>query len=160
MPIKIILTVVVLICLGYGAVYMYQSAKIRSNPNQKLFIGGRIPTPALDGFYRGSAFNFDGDWQGKRFEASNLVGINVFKETDSRIAERHRFKTYVSRGLQDPIETFKLDYRVPGNIWWIKFFIDEVIEISPGEYLGKIYLRPFGLIAIPTGYFKLSQEQK
>lgn len=158
MILKIFLTIVLITGVGLVSIYVYQSTKIRNNPNQKLFVGGKLPIPPLDGFYRGSAFNFDGDWQGKRFEAANSNGVNVFKETDGRLVERHRFKTYTSPGIQDPIETFKLDYRVPGNIWWIKFFIDELVEITPGQYLGKIYLRPLGLIAIPTGYFKLSRE--
>ena len=158
MIIRPILLIIILLCLGYAGIYAYQSMKIRNNPNQKLFVGGKLPLPPLDGFYRGSAFNFDGDWQGKQFETISSTGINVFKETDGRLVERHRFKTYVSHGSQDPIETFKLDYRVPGNVWWVKFFADELVEISPGQYLGKIYFRPFGLIAIPTGYFKLSRE--
>ncbi len=158
MIIKILLIAVFVVCVGYSAVSAYQSVKIRNNPNQKVFVTGKLPMPALNGFYRGSAFNFDGNWQGKRFEATSSSGINVFKEADGRLVERHRFKTYTSRGIQDPIETFKLDYRVSGNVWWVKFFVDELVEITPGQYLGKIYLRPFGLVAIPAGYFKLSRE--
>ncbi|MGH9845679.1 MAG: hypothetical protein ACREEM_43780, partial [Blastocatellia bacterium] len=52
-------------------------------------------------------------------------------------------------------DVFKLDYDLPENPFWIRAILDEVVETTPREYLGKIHLKVLPGFWISIGYFGL-----
>lgn len=121
---------------------------ILHSPNQKLFLSGKVPNPLPSGLYKGSV-NFKTSWQGKKFDASKSMGINLISGK-----EKYPFKTYVGKGLADNIDVLKIDYNIPQNPFWLRFILDEIVEISSGKYLGKVHINFFGL-PFSLGYFRL-----
>jgi hypothetical protein len=114
-------------------------------------------------------------WAGKRFDLGTQTGDNLLHPSarlpsrvlwpsyrpedagDGRLAA-FKFRTYVSPGKLDPDrQTLKIDYdsdENPGLL--IRDILDELVQIVPGSYLGKVLLRrnreaPWRLI----GYFAL-----
>jgi hypothetical protein len=112
-------------------------------------------------------------WLGKRFYPATETGDNLLvhsarlpsralwpsyrlQETgDGRFAA-FRFRTYTSPGTVDPdIETLKIDYDSPDNPGFlIRNILDELVEVGPGEYLGKVLLRRRDSWRL-VGYFSL-----
>jgi hypothetical protein len=111
-------------------------------------------------------------WTGKRFDAAASTGENllaagargparvVWPSYRLRPAEEgytaFRFRTYVGPGAVDPeIQTLKIDYDSDDNPrFLIRDILDEVVQIVPGAYLGKVLLRRRGDWR-PMGYFAL-----
>jgi hypothetical protein len=140
-------------------------------------VEGKLPSVAPDGFYEGSAYML-GDrsvpWLGKSFEAANSVGFNIFtplgasllkittpfyklfrKNADGNTAAYY-FKTSTSRGFRDlQIDTYKLDYDSPENPFLIRMILDEIVEIAPQEFLGKVHMKVFPGYYATIGYFGL-----
>jgi hypothetical protein len=112
-------------------------------------------------------------WVGKRFQASESAGDNLLLPSarrpmrllwpsyrpedsgDGRCAA-FRFRTYASPGKVDPDrETLKIDYDSDDNpSFLIRDILDELVEVVPGAYLGKVLLRR-GDRWLLTGYFAL-----
>jgi hypothetical protein len=112
------------------------------------FAAGSAPDPPLDGFLRGEFLALDArppldglaarvgalwmPWLGKSFDAAGGTGVNHW-----RVAGEHRwfpFRTRVARALQ-------LDYDLAANPRPFRAVLDEVVEVAPGEYLGRALLR-------------------
>ena len=114
-------------------------------------------------------------WMGKRFDPSTQTGDNLLtasartpsklfwpnyhpEETgDGRLAA-FKFRTYASPGTLDTDrQTMKIDYDSDENPGFlIRDILDELVQIVPGAYLGKVLARrkrgaPWRLI----GYFAL-----
>lgn len=141
---------ILLIALGFIQTYRVQHSKY-----QEQFLAGHTPSPFPDGFQKGSADFYTSDWQGKTFQGNSGTGINNFG-TGASSTEKYSFKTYVEKGTQDPsIETFKIDYQNGKNSWWISPILDEIVEVAPGQYLGKISYRLIPGSPFAIGYFKL-----
>src|SRR3989344_3788857 len=54
-------------------------------------------------------------------------------------------------------DVLKIDYNVKGNPFWLRLIVDEIVQIAPNEYLGKMNLKiipgfPFGIL-----YFELKK---
>jgi hypothetical protein len=99
---------------------------------------------------------------GKRFDAEAERGENRFRPPARRVARllwptyrfeegpdgltAFRFRTHTGPGKVDPDrETLKIDYDSednPGLL--IRDILDELVEIVPGAYLGKVLLRRGG----------------
>ncbi len=147
---------------------------------QKPFISGKLPAHAPDGFHPGSAhvlFDMQTPWLGKSFVASEQKGFNIFTPTGAAIlaiatpfytlfSKNHEgnthayyFNTSKTKGVRDPeVDVIRLDYSDPQNPWIIRIIVDEIVEIKPHQYLGKIHIRlPFGLFAT-VGYFGLKKH--
>jgi hypothetical protein len=115
-------------------------------------------------------------WMGKRFDAEAERGDNRFRPGARTVARvlwpgyrfeqaedgliAFRFRTYTSPGKVDPDrETLKIDYDSddnPGLL--IRDILDELVEIVPGAYLGKVLLRRGGADSPRwqlVGYFAL-----
>ena len=145
-----------------------------------LFRRGTVPAPPLDGFYRGQLLTLaitpgldrlgNGlvrkwmPWRGKRFEAANNRGDNVFSP-DARLWLKLRWPTYggfiddpapiygvrnalrafafrtgIGPGVQTEdagMSVLKIDYDLPDNPAAIRLVVDELVELSQGFYLGK-----------------------
>ncbi len=141
---------VLLIAVGFIQTYRVQHSKY-----QEQFLAGKSPSPFPDGFHKGSADFYTSNWQGKTFQANSGTGINNFG-TDATSTEKYSFKTYVEKGIQDQnIEPFKIDYDNDKNSWWLSPLLDEIVEVAPGQYLGKISYRLIPGSPFALGYFKL-----
>lgn len=130
-------------------------------------------------FYRGSAYLL-GDrsvpWLGKSFERENSLGFNIFTPKGAKLLKlmtplykRFRansdgntdafyFKTSTGRGFKDSeIETFKLDYNSPENPFLIRVILDEIVEVGPETFLGKVHVKVFPGYYATIGFFGLEK---
>ncbi len=154
----IIISVILLILhfsfLSFGT---YRTIITRMNPKQQVFLGGEIPTMLPDGFYRGSADGYQGSWQGKKFVAGEHRGVNVFLE-DGVSVEKYPFALYVGVGVADKdLPVVAIDYNIKGNPWWIRPVLDEIVEVSPGKFLGKLEFRAVPWFPFSLGFFSLEK---
>lgn len=121
------------------------------------FLKGSVPNPALDGFYKGSASFYTGSWRGKKFDATNLSGINVFGSNDTT-KERFPFKTSTGRSVGDSeLTVLKIDYDIQQNPFWLRPILDELVQVSPGRYLGTMNLRLIPGFPFRVVYFELNK---
>lgn len=135
---------------------LLRTIQIQNSHQQKEFLKGSIPKELPDGLYRGKV-GIKTTWQGKRFDASGSAGINVFKK-DNKITESYPFKTSVGFGAQDKkLKVIKIDYSQNQSPWWLKYILDEVVEISPGKYLGKLHITAIPGIPFSLGFFRLEK---
>jgi hypothetical protein len=145
-----------------------------------MFVGGRAPDPLPDGFHPGEAhvlFDKRTPWLGKSFDAKNQIGFNIFTPLGARILKfasplyqkfsvneegntrAYYFKTYVGKGKKDVnTDVLKLDYDMPENPFWIRAILDEVVEVAPQQYLGKIHVKVLPGFFISIGYFGLREQ--
>jgi hypothetical protein len=129
---------------------------LQTTAEQKLFSSGKIPETLPDGLYHGSADNYSGSWQGKKFDREKSTGINVFKKGDET-HDQYAFKTSVGKGVKDDISVIKIDYNIPENPWYLRFVLDEIVETEKDTYLGKLNLQlPFG-IHFTLAFFSLKK---
>ncbi len=121
--------------------------------DQKVFLSGKIPNPLPDGFYKGSLRKLKTSWQGKKFDAKNSTGINLISGK-----ELYPFKTYIAKGLADKnLDVLKIDYDIPGNPFWLRFILDEIVETSPNHCLGKVHIKLIPGLPITLGFFQLEK---
>jgi hypothetical protein len=130
-------------------------------PQDGILVSPTIPSPAS------AALRWLSDawmpWLGKRFDPARQQGDNLLTAS-ARVPGRvlwpgyrpqpveggalaaFRFTTYVSPGKVDPDrETLKIDYdseENPGLL--IRDILDELVQVAPGAYLGKVLLRRHG----------------
>jgi len=136
----------------------FRTWHMKQEPNQQDFLKGRLPNPKPDGFYHGGA-GFNSPWQGKKFDAQKSEGINIFRDKKGNQVEKYPFKTYTGKGLFDEsMIVLKLDYNVKGNPFWMRWILDEIVEIAPGHYLGKLNLRIIPGFPFSVLFFELNQE--
>jgi len=115
------------------------SIRARSLPNQALFSKGKFPDPLPDGDMQGHAI-YQASWLGKSFTAKHIP-----------------FITYKGYGVNDPeLEVLKIDYNIPGNPIYLRFILDEIVEVAPGQYLGKLHVRIIPFLPFTIEYFTLS----
>jgi hypothetical protein len=145
------LIVIILVC----AIAWYARFRSEQNPLNAQFQTG-VATPIPDGFYKGSSPSVNvGDWKGKKFDVQNMSGINVFAMADGGEREQYVFKMVTTKGTRDrKLDVIKLDYNQPGNPWYLRWFAyDEMVRLSDGKYLGKIYLSVIPGFPVTVGYF-------
>lgn len=131
----------------------WRTYKTEHSANQEAFRQGTAAVTALDGEFRGHVDGYTGSWQGKTLRVSH--GINRFQEQDG-VVERYPFAIVVASGLRDRAqEVIRLDYNQPGNPWWLRFIIDEMVQVAPETYLGKVHVRPLPGVVFSLGYFTL-----
>ncbi len=152
-----IIIVIILIILLPISLGLFRNWQTLNSPSQKLFLNGKIPNPKPSGAYKGSFESFKTSWQGKKFDPSTgsgqvQYGVNII---DGK--EKFPFKTYVGKGLQDNIDVLKIDYNIPGNPLWVKLLLDELVEIKPGKYLGKVHINLIPGLPFLVEYFRLEK---
>ncbi len=109
-----------------------------------------------DGVYQGDIGRAT-SWVGKKFDAQTSSGINVFNENGAKV-EKYPFITSTNKGVVDKnLDVIKIDYNVPENPFWLRLIADEIVEIAPNEYSGKMFVKvipgfPFALL-----YFRLKK---
>lgn len=162
--------------LGYFALITYIVGKSR---RQADFINGKLPTLPPDGFYKGSAYLLGSGpvpWLGKSFEAGNAKGFNIFTPKGASLlklltplyklfrvnadgnTDAYYFKTSTGPAFKDRgIDTFKLDYDSPENPFLIRIILDEIVEVAPQEFLGKVHVKVFPGYYATIGFFGLKK---
>ena len=138
-----------LVFVGFG---VYKTRQVEHSPLHLKFRSGKAPEPAPDGFLKGDVhLGIGHDWQGKVFDRDQKTGINRFSN-----GQRYTFNTYQAPGLRDKqTQVLRIDYNRGDNPLWLRFIADEIVETSPGHYLGKIHLKVPGF-TFTLGYFELS----
>ena len=153
---KSVLIAVFLLVLGILAVFNIMTIRTNTHPNQQIFLQGKIPQAMPNGAYTGSA-EFMGTWRGKTFDAATATGINHFEDDNSQKSDAYPFKTYVAKGIRDKnLDVIKIDYNVPQNPLWLRPILDEIVEIEPGVFLGKVNARILPGFAFSLGWFRLT----
>jgi len=116
-------------------------------------------------------------WQGKTLSAASSTGINEFtrngriplKALFPRYSPENEgpegfqafpFRTRIGPGALDPdVQVFKIDYDFEANPdFIIRRILDELVQIQPGVYLGKVLMRVGGRFH-PIGFFSLRSPQ-
>lgn len=172
----ILISVVIAVVLWLGF-WMLLTFLVGQSERQKQFVGGSAPSVAPDGFYNGSAYllgNRPVPWLGKSFESENQKGFNIFTPRGASLlkimtplyklfrlnkdgnTDAYYFKTTTGPGFKDKtIDVFKLDYDSPENPFLIRIILDEMVETSPQEFLGKVHIRVFPGYFATIGFFGL-----
>lgn len=168
------LAVLVLVWLAFWTVV---TKLVENSGRQRQFSQGTLPFEPPNGFYSGLAHllgNGQTPWLGKSFDPANRTGINVFtprgasllktltpnyklfqNNTDGN-TEAYFFKTSTGPGIRDTDQqVFKLDYDSADNPFIIRIVLDEIVEIAPDEFLGKVHLRVFPGYFATVGFFGL-----
>jgi hypothetical protein len=113
-------------------------------------------------------------WLGKTMDAESQTGVNRFMVT-SRIPLKALFPSYAPEREYDgyldafpfrnwtgagavdrDLEVFKIDYDFEANPGLIRRILDEVVQVAPDIYLGKILFRIRGAFRA-IGYFSLRE---
>ncbi len=149
----IIFLVLVLLVLGWLRTY-----QLEHGPFQAQFEKGIANIATLDGEYVGVAHGYEGtSWKGKTLNRASHMGINRFvKEGVSSTA--YPFQFSLRAGMRDQaMDVITLDYNQKENPWWLKYIVDEMVEVAPREYLGKVHVRLAPRVVFTLGYFTLSK---
>ena len=139
--------VVILLALGFARTW-----QTKHSASQTVFLAGTIPSPAPDGLYNGNVPGYVTSWLGKKFDATSNTGTNVFKDSTGVMTEKYPFKTYSGKSVTDTqTDVLKIDYDSPQNPFWLRPVVDEIVQISPQTFLGKLQMRiipnyPFTLL--------------
>lgn len=139
--------------LATVAVGLSRTYSVEHSINQPKFVKGSVPSP--NGFYKGNEQTGIGkSWQGKVFNQKEQTGINRFTD-----GEQFVFTTYRAKGLRDKnTEVLRIDYNQKENPWWLRWFIvDEIVEVKPDKYLGKVHLKLIPGMPFTLMYFELGK---
>lgn len=158
------------------------SSRMQRATFQESFARGQAPQPKLNDFYPGVshiAFGLPVPWLGKRFTLTPEGGTNIFSGLGGTLARlltprykhfvhekngtvaAYNFKTLTGVGLRDPqVQVLKLDYNLPENPGLIRIIYDELVQVDPGHYLGKVYVQLLPGWFLFVGFFELKAMQK
>jgi hypothetical protein len=177
---QILIYILVIIALAIAALLLIGSLitfLIERSPYQKKFIEGKAPDPGPQNFYPGVPhllWDKKTPWLGKYFERDSQTGFNIFTPFGAKILKiatpfysrfslnadgntnAYYFRTYTAKGKKDKEkDVMKLDYSAPENPWLIRIILDEIVEVAPNTYLGKVHVRMLPGFYVTIGYFGL-----
>lgn len=138
---------------------MWRTRATLHSPRFLEFSQGSLSKP--EGEYRGWAEGYRGkSWQGKTFYPLKLAGTNNFKNKQGVAYQNFPFKTYMSAGVRNQnMQTFKIDYNIPKNPFWVRPVLDEIVEIAPNKHLGQIHYRIFPGVIFTISYSLWKNER-
>ena len=113
-------------------------------------------------------------WKGKTFDREAATGVNRFdnsavgraamhtifpgyrpERVTRELIEAFPMRNRVEPGAIDPdVDVFKIDYDFEANPALIRRVLDELVQVAPGRYLGKVLFRVRGGFH-PIGFFTL-----
>lgn len=154
---------------------------VERSPYHQAFVNGRAPNPLPQGFHPGQAhvlLDKPVPWLGKSFDRDQQLGFNIFTPLGAKILKiaspfypkftvnedgntrAYYFKTCVGKGKKDAnVNVLKLDYAaVRENPLFIRIILDEIVEIAPQQYLGKIHVKMLPGFFVTIGYFGLTEQ--
>lgn len=151
-------TLILIIFLGLFGSYGW-TTKNERGPEHVKFREARKPEALPDGTLKGVPPPFyRGSWWGKSITAAESRGINLFEWSGIK-SENYPFVMYFTKGLRDTdLDVVRFDYDLPANPWWLRFAKDEVREIAPGQFIGKIYFTIIPGSPTLIGYFGMNKE--
>jgi len=152
-PLKWIAIAVVAIVFAGVVVLIWRDFWSRRSPNQARFTQGSIPQPMPDGDYKGTVSGYSGSWIGKTFHLMTATGMNRM-QSGQGVELRYPFRTWIGQGMADPIQVVKIDYDIPENPAYLRAILDEIVQVEPNHFLGKVHLR-LGPAHLTVGYFEL-----
>lgn len=178
LPILLYVVLIVAAILILGSLVTFL---VERSPYHKQFIEGHAPNPLPDGFHPGLAhvlFDKQTPWLGKQFDHTQQIGFNIFTPLGAKILKfaspfypkfslneegntrAYYFKTWVGKGKKDAnVDVLKLDYAaMRENPLFIRIILDEVVEIAPQQYLGKIHVKLLPGFFVTVGYFGLTEQ--
>lgn len=167
----------IIVWLGFWSLVSFF---VERSAYQKQFTAGNLPAQKPEGFYNGAAhllMDKNVPWLGKSFDGAKDLGFNIFTPTGARLlkiftplyklfsvnnngnTKAYNFKTFTGEGLKDKdLQVIKLDYDAPENPFLIRIILDEIVEIAPEEFLGKVHLKVFPGVYSTIGYFGLGKS--
>ena len=144
--------VIVLLLLGV-AFGFFRTWQMEHSDNQKKFENGTVRDVHPDGLYNGS-ISRKTSWLGKKFNAANSTGINVFEGK----GDAYPFVTSYGKGIRDRnLMVINIDYNIAQNPWWMHPILDEIVQVGPDEFLGKLHVRIIPRFPFTLGYFTLKK---
>lgn len=151
-------TVVVVIVGILFILAMIRTYQMEHSAMQEQFEKGVANIATLDGEYKGIAHGYEGSsWKGKTLNRTNHMGINRFVK-DGVASTSYPFQFSLRKGLRDTtMDVITLDYNQEGNPWWLTYIVDEMVEVAPREYLGKVHIKLASNVVCTLGYFTLSK---
>lgn len=155
--IKLLGTSVVVLFVSLVFVLTFLHLRTQHSFLEQRFLTGHIPKPLPDGFYKGS-FRASTPWLGKTFNRNTQTGVNLFQSKSGK-SKAYPFTMYIGKSNVDlGLDVLKIDYNVPANSFWVRHILDEVVEVSPNHYLGKVELRVLPNISLAIAYFELAKN--
>lgn len=148
----IIVIVAALIVMFFLLGFVLTAISKRSQTQQK-FVSGTLSETLPNGPYNGSIIFKQPVWKGKRFDANTQLGMNFIWD-----GWYYPFLFYKTKGLQDTsLDVIVLDYNQNENPIWLKWIRDEIVEIGPNHYLGKVYVEVIPNHPFVFGFFELKK---
>jgi hypothetical protein len=132
-----------------------RTVQMATTPDQKEFLKGTLGTMLPDGLYTGSVSGSPVSWTGKKFDNTTMTGINLFVEKDGSTNQKYPFVFSTSEGAYDPIQVIRIDYNLPTNPFWLRPVLDEIVQVAPGKYLGKLQVRIIPYYPFTLTFFTL-----
>ncbi len=149
---------------------------VAPDPRPDGFLPGRLLATSIwspvDGFIRRTTSLWM-PWQGKTLDREAATGVNRFlpnarmplkaifpkytpQYSGADRIEAFPFRTRIAPGELDPgVDVLKIDYDFEANPDFIvRRVLDEVVQVAPGRYLGKVLFRARGDYH-PIGFFSL-----
>ncbi len=151
--VKKIISFALLLAVIFVGYMFFHTYRAENSESQKLFLTGKFPSPLPDGFYKGTTEISQKGWEGKTFFSTRSTGINTFQGE-----QKFPFVTSQGKGLTDPeLEVVKIDYKNGKNPFWVAPVLDEIVQVAPGKYVGKIHYRLIPGFPFVLGYFQLEK---
>jgi hypothetical protein len=154
----LIIKLILLLLATSVALCLFRTLQLEGSEKQQAFLKGTVPNPPLNGFYSGSVSGPKVSWLGKRFNADTETGINMFANSVSGNKERFPFKTYTGKSVRGgKTDVLTIDYNLPENPFWLRFILDEIVEATPGQYLGKLHVLLIPGYPFTLAFFELAR---
>ena len=150
------LSLIAIVLLGALVALFVRTHQVEKMPEQAEFLKGTVPHPLPVGPLHGTVVGLKKpplDWSGKVFDAGG-TGRNRFTVHGTDM-EKYAFRLVPSRGIRDARDVIRIDYDIPGNSWWMRKVLDEIVQTGPNTYLGKAHVRILPGIPFTLGFFRL-----
>lgn len=151
-------TILIALCIVIFLVTLVMGSRhwmTQHSDQQTIFLTGTVPDELPDGLYNGEV-SIQTQWQGKRFDGKTGTGVNLFRDGINAVKEDYNFVMDVGpSGIDQDFQVIKIDYDLPENPWWLRLVVDEIVEVEPGLYLGKIHVKVLPGVRVAVGFFEL-----
>jgi len=147
----IIILLALITLVGIASYYNMQSDRM---PQNAEFAANTVPAQLPNGKYNGVASVSMGTWRGKVFDSIKKTGANWFADG----SERYPFEMSVAGSIRDGNkQVVQINYNIPKNPLWLRLVTDEIVEVGPNKFLGKIQIRILPGLPFTAGYFTLEK---
>ena len=137
----------------------FRTWQVQSSPQQKKYLTGGLPHLAPKGFYAGYVPSLSGSpWQGKRFDPINDRGVNIFVNQGKASAKYPFYSSIGASSRDGNLHVFRINYNNSANPWRVRLFLDELVVVKPGFFLGKLSLKIIPGRPYQITFFDLQQD--